>query len=36
MNHEYYEMMGPGSLTDVAALVSMPQELRYKIWMHGS
>jgi len=36
MNHEYYEMMGPGSLTDVAALVSMPQELRYKIWMHGN
>ena len=34
MNHEYYEMMGPGSLTDVAALVTMPRELRYKLWMH--
>jgi hypothetical protein len=34
MNHEYYEMMGPGSLTDVGALVTMPKELRYKLWMH--
>jgi hypothetical protein len=34
MNHEYYQMMGPGSLTDVGALVNMPKELRYKLWMH--
>jgi len=34
MNHEYYQMMGPGSLTDAGVMTTMHSELRYKLWMH--